>query len=374
LAIKYFKKHAVSYCILILLAGSAGCGKQEDPPVNNGTPLFGMQGTVNGIPFFLQGGVSDYYMFTQTKPLEFGLLSMGGKLARQSCPETCGPSLKIYFRNYTLSNTFDSDSLLQKKKYAFYSTYTAKNWTYELRIRQRSSGSGSAQYGWDFGNNRFSQDAAPVVVFAHEGIYPILCTSVYPNCYSELTQPVYLTPTRVGQNTDFSVNHIDSLELLFNSIPINNNNATVTWDFGDGTIQTGTIVKHRYTTGGIYKVCMQYVNGADTMDYCQNVQTLNSHKCLANYHFTTSRSMDSLQYKTIVVEWTDNDGTVYSSINTSQDNSSFEITGIEPYQVNTSNQQTKKLNLIFSCKLSNGTKVIQLNQVTGTFAIAMPTP
>lgn len=356
----------------MLLVGLGSCGKHDDPPVNNGTPLFSMQGTVDGAPFLFQGGVDDYYMFTQTKQLEFGLNSMVGKLAKQSCPETCGPALKIYFRNYTLANTFTVDSLLKQTQYTFFNRHNAQHWTYELRIRQRSTGNGSPVYGWNFGNNRFSNDAEPIVTFPDEGIYPIICSSVYPDCFSELTQKIYLTPTRVGKHTDFSVNHIDTFELLFNSIPINNT-AIVSWDFGDGANATGSIVKHKYTAGGIYKVQMSYVIGNDTMVFTQNVKTLNIPKCLTNYQFTTSRQIDSLQFRTVVVEWTDANGVVYSSAETPQNNSLFEIHSISPFQVNASNQQTKMLNVSIRCSLSNGTKVIQLNKATGTFAIAIPT-
>jgi hypothetical protein len=356
----------------MLLVGLGSCVKHEDPPVNNGSPLFSMKGTVDGAPFTFEGGVNDYYMFTQTKQLEFGLNSMVGKLAKQNCPETCGPSLKIYFRNYTLANTFNADSLFQKGQYVFYNSYNAQHWTYELRIHQRSTGDGAAQFGWDFGSNRFSSDAEPTVIFSEEGIYPITGSSVYSSCFSQLVQQIYLTPTRVGKHTDFSVNHIDTFELLFNSIPIDNN-ALVSWDFGDGNKTTGSIVKHRYTTGGMYKVTMQYVKGNDTMLYSQNVKTLDIQKCMANYQFTTSREIDSLQFKTVVIEWTDANGVVYSSANTTQDNSLFEIHSITPFQVNANNQQTKLLNLSFNCNLSNGSKVVQLNNVTGTFGIAIPT-
>lgn len=359
-------------CALLLLCGLGSCSKQVDPPESNGNPLFTMQGTANGIPFLLQGGVSDYYMFTQTPTLEYGLLALEGKLAKQPCPETCGPSLKIYFRNYTLNSSFVSDSLFQKGQYVYYNLHNAQHWVYELRTHQRSTGNGSPRYDWDFGNNRFSKAAEPVVLFP-EGIYPVTCSAVFPdNCLSNLTQSIYLTPSRVGKRADFSVNHLDTFELMFNSIPVNNK-AQVTWNFGDGNTATGNIVKHRYQTGGVYKVKMQYVDGNDTMEYCQNVKTLNITKCLSNYYFTTSRRMDSLQYKTVVIEWTDKDGIVYSSANSPQENSLFELQSIEPFQLNNANQQTKKLILKLNCTVSNGIKTIQLNDVKGTFAVAIPT-
>jgi hypothetical protein len=355
----------------VLLCGLSNCGKQEDPVENKGTPLFSMQGTANGAPFLFEGGIDNYYMYTEIQTQDHGVVSMDGKLAKQNCPGTCGPAIRIYFRNYTLDPVFYPDSLFYIGKYPYYNLYNAEHYTYELTTRQRSTGNGTPQYGWDFGQNRFSKDAEPAISFTSEGVYPVSCATIFSSCVSSLTQNIYLTPTRVGKHTDFSVNHIDTFEMLFNSIPASTS-AQVTWDFGDGNTGSGSIIRHRYSTGGVYKVRMLYINGMDTMEFCQQVKTLNIQKCLSNYQFTTSRRIDSLQFKHIVVEWTDANGVVYSSMNTAQDNSSFDIQKVESYQTNSSGLQTKKMTLAFSCAVSNGTKTIQLNNVKGTFAVAVP--
>jgi hypothetical protein len=373
LAIRYTKTTGFFFGCLFLLSGLEGCVKHEDPTVTTGSPVFGLSGKVEGLPFSMQAGVNDYYMFTQTDVQPHNILGIGGKIAKEGCPETCGPSIQIIFRNHTLDTEFYTDSLFRKTSYAYYNEYDAQHWTYTLKTTQRSSGVDIPQYAWSFGNNMFSTDPEPQVAF-REGIYTVTCSTAYPNgCFSHLAQPIFLTPTRVGKQTDFSANYIDTFELLFNSIPINNN-AIITWDFGDGNTGDGTIVKHRFAQSGIYVVTMQYIDGTDTMQYSQNVNTLNVSKCKTNYQFTTGRFIDSLQFKSVVIKWTDAQGVVYSSENIPQADNRFNITSVKTYLPNSHNQPTKMLTVSFSCLLSNGNKSIRLENVNGTFAVAVPKP
>jgi hypothetical protein len=359
--------------LIWVLLGLESCVKHDEPPTSEGTPLFTAEGLANGSPFLFQGGINNYFMYTETKKLSYGLSGLEGRLGKKNCPEPCGPSLAIRFRNYTLQPNFKADSLLIPAQFSYYNEYNASHWVYALHTRQRSIGIGTPIYLWDFGNGYISSEAEPTAFFQNEGVYSVSYAGVYPNnCYSSLFQTIYLTPSRVGKNTDFSVNYIDTFQLLFNSIPADAS-GQVNWNFGDGKTASGNIVKHTYTNSGMYKVCMELINGADTMLFCQNVNTLDITSCKSNYHFTTSRKLDSLQFKSVVVEWTDASGTVYSSANVDQiGGSSFTIRSVKPYVLNAQNQSTYMLDVSFHCKVSNGTQTIELKNVKGVFAVAVP--
>jgi PKD repeat protein len=369
LAIKYF-----NLPVLLLLLFLGGCKKREEPTTSDGVPVFSVKGLANGQSFNLTAGVNNYYMFTQSNVLQNGLLTFEGKLGEQNCAGGCEPSLKIIFRNYTLQSSYEIDSVLRKANYVYFNLFDAEHWYYEVKLKQRSTGTGTPGYSWDFGNNRFSTDAEPVVLFLEDGIYPFKATTVFSSgCFSDLVQPIYLTPTRVGKHTDFTVNYINTFELLFNSIPVNNA-AIVSWNFGDGNTSTGTIVKHTFAQSGVYKVCMQYVAGNDTMEYCQNVKTNDLQKCLTNYQFATRRYIDSLQFNAVTVEWTDKNGVVYSSADTTQTGNYFRVEDINSFKPNTEGKPTKMLTLSFSCTLVNGNKTIQLSDVKGKFGVAYSKP
>ena len=52
--------------------------------------------------------------------------------------------------------------------------------------------------------------------------------------------------------------------------------AIVTWNFGDGTSDTGNIVHHTYAqSGGGYYVCMRVQDSACTRSTCRYVSTVN---------------------------------------------------------------------------------------------------
>jgi hypothetical protein len=372
LAIKSSNKNSLAGCFILIILSLASCVKHDEPKINEGSPLFSVSGTANGEPFTLAAGVNNYYMFTQTNTLDFGLTGLAGKLGKENCPGSCGPAIMIRFRNYTIQPQFYADSLLKTDAYSYYNRYNATHWVYQLKTLQRSLGNGTPKFGWDFGNSYFSSEAEPIVLFPVEGIYQVSCTGVYPDgCLSNLTQNIYLTPSRIGKHTDFSVNYIDTFQLLFNSIPVNTP-ADITWNFGDGSKASGSLVKHTYAKSGMYKVCMESIDGSDTMMFCQNVNTLDITACKTNFQFTTSRNLDSMQYKSVIVEWTDAAGVKYSTENVDQTGNFFVVQSVKPYLTNTQNQPTKQLAVSFSCKVSNGTETISLDHIKGTIAIALP--
>lgn len=353
---------------LVLLSG---CKEKNNPEGETGSPVFSVSGTANGIPVTFSAGVNDYYMSTSYSRDSLDIYVFKGLLSRRDCSR-CGPSLSISFRNYTHSYPFNKDSALFAGTREFVSQLNPVETYYLLRCYSSFSGTKTPAISWDFGNSRYSTDPNPVVNFPTSGIYNITCSAIYPGCYSELNQPIFLTPTRVGKSTDFSVNYPDTHIVLLNSIPVSNT-ASVTWDFGDGQTGLGTIIKHTYSTPGMYKVCMQYVLGLDTMQLCKNVNTLDFNRCKVNYRFTSELITDSLHFNDVLVEWRDDKGILYSSGAVHQPQSSlFKILEVSDYQLNEKGEKTRKLKVMFTCLVSDGLNTVQLTDINATIAVAYP--
>lgn len=357
---------------ILSLVSFGGCKEKETPPDITALPVFTISGLVNNVPLNLNAGVNGYYMSTSFDMAANNIYIFKGELKRNDC-NGCGPSLSVYFRNYTSNPLFTMDSAIVKGDYPYYDQRNPIETYYKLHCYSSASGIGNAAISWNFGNNRFSTESNPIVAFPVAGIYPITCTAVFPGgCFSELNQPVFLTPTRVGKTTDFTVNYPDTFTLLFNSIPVDPN-AKVSWDFGDGQTAQGPIVQHTYTSGAMYKVCMEVIKGPDTMQLCKNVNTLDITKCKNNFSFNSELITDSLHLSHVVVEWKDANGIVYSSGNTAQNTaSSFKVIAVGEYDKNELGQKTRKITALFNCSVSNGTSTIELKNVTGTFAVAYP--
>lgn len=364
--------HKYALIAILSLVCIGGCTEKETPPEIVDLPVFNISGSANDVPVSLSAGVNGYYMSTNFDKAANNIYIFKGELKRNDC-NGCGPSLSIYFRNYTTNPSFSIDSSLASGNYLYYDQRNPIETYYQLHCYSSATGIGSAAISWNFGNNRFSTEANPVVTFPMAGIYPITCSGVFPSsCFNELNQPVFLTPTRVGKTTDFSINYPDTHTLLFNSIPVDAN-AKVSWDFGDGQTAQGPIVKHIYTSGAMYKVCMVYIKGTDTMQLCKNVNTLDITKCKTNFNFTSALITDSLHLSHIVVEWKDANGIVYSSGNTTQNNTSnFKVLDVGEYNKNELGQKTRKITVLFTCSVSNGTNTVELKNITGTFAVAYP--
>jgi PKD repeat protein len=362
------------YCLIIclwLLWG--GCKEKEEPEEQTGTPVFGVTGDFDGSSIKLTGGVNKYYMATDFLTDPYSIYVFGGELKKDNCT-ACGPSLKISVRNYTLNFPFTIDSSDIAGNYSYYNTLSALDTFYTVEYTAIPFGLGNASVTWDFGNAIFYAGEKTTIRYEDHGIYNISGTASFAsnNCSSTLSQPVFLTPTRVGKHIDFNINYIDTLNLMFNSIPIDEN-AAVSWNFGDGNTSTGTIVTHQYTTTGLYKVCMMYIKGSDTMQYCKQVNTLDYTGCKSNYTFKSALFVDSLNLSKVIIDWKDEAGIKYSSANIKQPStSSFKILSATNYGLNEKGQRTRQLEVQFSCIVSNGTTTHELKNMQGTIAVAYP--
>ncbi|MES2558894.1 MAG: PKD domain-containing protein [Bacteroidota bacterium] len=364
--------HKYALIAIFTLACIGSCKEKDTPVEDAGIPVFSISGTANNAPVSISAGVNNFYMSTAFDKTTNNLYIFKGELKRNNCIG-CGPALSISFRNYTTSAAFTIDSSITTGDYPYFDQRNPIETYYRLHCYSSASGIGAPAISWDFGNNRFSTDPNPVLTFPVAGVYPITCTAVFPaSCFSELKQPVHLTPSRVGKTTDFTVNYPDTHTLLFNSIPVDPN-ALVSWDFGDGKTAQGAIVKHSYSTGAMYKVCMQYIKGTDTMSLCKNVNTLDITKCKANFSFLSAFIIDSLHLSHVVVEWKDANGILYSSGNTTQTTASnFKVMEVGEYERNELGQKTRKIKVLFTCSVSDGTNTLELKNVSGTFAVAYP--
>jgi PKD repeat protein len=357
------------FIILIVLAA---CKRGEEPIEQIGTPVFSVSGTIDGAPVNLTAGINNYFLFTNFSSDKRDITLFSGTLGPQQC-EGCAPSLSIDIRNYTAASTYTIDSVDHQPRYFFYNTQKDIEPYYQLSCQAQPVGTGTPIISWDFGNNRYSGETNPVAKFEQAGIYNVIGSAVFPsNCFSVLSQPIYLTPTRVGKHTNFTVNYPDTHTLLFNSLPVDAS-ALVNWDFGDGQQATGTIVAHTYATRGLYKVRMQYQKGSDTMVFCKNVNTLDFTSCTHNFDFRTAFVVDSLHLSHVVVKWRDASGTLYSSAGVEQpDYSYFKITEASDYVANEKGNPTRKYTFETTCRAANGTKVIELKKVKGIFGYAYP--
>jgi hypothetical protein len=366
------KKHSFIIFLFFTLAITS-CKTKEEPEdeVNISTPVFSAKGTIDGKTIDFAAGKSNYYMSTDFTVDKNNIYSFIGELKDPNC-NTCA-SLKIIINNNAVGSAFSTDSFLRQNSYSYYNSLFPTKTYYKVTFQSLSTGTGTPTYTWDISNGNPLSDELITTKYTQGGTYNISLSSSYSNgCSSSLTQPIYLSPSSVGSNIDFNVNYIDSHNVLFNSIPVEGV-SDVSWDFGDANTASGSIVTHEYATTGLYKVCLSYLKDNDTFYYCKNVNTADFSGCKSNFSFNSQYIIDSLNLSAVTVQWTDETGHIYSSKNVPQNASdTFKILESIDFKLNEKGQKTRQLKIEFSCKVSDGTRVIELSNIAATIAVAYP--
>lgn len=355
--------------LLLLLVLVASCDPKKEPEFPKGTPVFSVQGTIGTDAISFAAGDADYAMETGFGLDPFQMYVFNGQLV-SNCTG-CG-SLSISIRNYKPGFPVHPDSIDLQDFYVFYNKAVPYDNYYQTSFFVYPT---PPEIGWSFGNNRYSASFTPTIREYTPGVFPVTCTGVFSaTCFSELQQSVYINPNRLNKVSYFKVNHVNNRTVLLNTIPVDQN-ATVTWDFGDGRSGKGSIVTHEYANKGQYRVCMEYRTATDTFNLCQNVNTLDETKCLVNYNYITEFIRDSNQVSKVVIEWRSPDGRKFSSENTPQPSQSrFHILDRSAYEINAAGNRTRKFVFSADCIVSDGNTSLPLKIERGVFAYAIPNP
>jgi gliding motility-associated-like protein len=125
---------------------------------------------------------------------------------------------------------------------------------YSVRFRNQSSGPGTINYTWNFGNGQTSTGLNPTTVYNAPGTYTVRLNAVSSfGCSGTLVKTVTITQT----NTDFTA---PANACLNQPVSFQNNSSELPqasfWHFGDGTTSAQTNPAKTYLTAGTYDVKM----------------------------------------------------------------------------------------------------------------------
>jgi PKD repeat protein len=149
-----------------------------------------------------------------------------------------------------------------------------------------------SQVNWDFGDNTVGSGSSISHQYTAPGIYNVICTETV-NGVNFCTTSIIV---QVGGNCSYQVispgPSSPGYVKQFTAI-IPSTSGIVSWDFGDGSpIVQGTVIQKSFANAGTYNVCMNYINGIDTCNYCTQI-TISSGPTGGNCNFTVNQTSNS---------------------------------------------------------------------------------
>jgi gliding motility-associated-like protein len=160
-----------------------------------------------------------------------------------------------------------------------------------VQFTNTSTGPGTLDYSWNFGDGTTSTQYAPLHVFSQKGIYSVsLTVNSSTGCSATVSQNNYLNVA--SYQTDFTVQKSTCVNDTLTFTNTSNAVATkTTWDMGDGTQAEGASVKHVYkNVGDITVTLTNYYNSCQ--ETVQKTITINPLPAIQDFTMTDKMLCD----------------------------------------------------------------------------------
>lgn len=346
----------VGYILLLATVFFSSCRKKDFPdtvPAPQGDFYF--NGNIAGSAVSIKAGTNSYYMYSSHSLDNDGLYRFTADLKPAGCID-CKSSIRITINDfrYSAGNELAKiDSSLMIRPYPILGAPF-----YAVQFRSIFNQSASS-FLWNFGDKSSSAEANPVHLYSTPGNYSVsLKINSDYGCQQYISNIEKIRyPANHARISSFSTS---ANEMMFMVHASDSSASTYLWHFGDGGVSNLSTPSHSYSIPGTYPVSVRIINAAnDTLYARHNVATQTSPMpCISNYSIeSVSQVPNPKPFSTIIIDWTDENGDVYTSNNVLQPKDSyFKILSIEDYDQNERGEKTKKIKVNFSCQVYNGAR------------------
>lgn len=368
------KKLFLFYVVLLLSGWS--CTKRKYPEsYSENAPVFYFKGNINNKAVEFNAGVANYRMFSSYELDSNNMYNLFAELKGKDCANNCPNSIKIQINDFKISAPGTSvkiDSTLIPGNYSYLNDRSGSSFTIAFTNLCNKE---ALSYKWNFGDGSISAEANPTHVYKQKGKYNVCLEVIGKNGYvGSICNSINLTSSE-SLNAFINANRVlgDTVNfeatVLAGKLPYQH-----VWDFGDGSQSTLPSPQHVYKVSGSYPVNLKLTDGkGETINTVYNVVTQNDVSSFAvNYKIAMFREIkNAMAPSKIIINYTDENGIVYSSVNPNQPGtSSFELEEVSNYEPNENNQNTKKLKIKFSCMVYNGNQSLSINNAETVIAVA----
>ncbi|MCB9264652.1 MAG: PKD domain-containing protein [Lewinellaceae bacterium] len=351
--------------MMILLL--AQCQKVELPSPGEGTPVFSLQGSLNGAPLAITAGDSSYVLrassFTDTAEVPVYRATFG----ELDCSSGCLPSVTISIRGagpgaaqpdtdlsvgmYPLRQPVE-DTMEISYRMAFFGLHEA------------STADAPVSYHWDFGDGATSDLRDPEHEYQDNNPRRVrLETQNASGCTSSRERMVAFIPPPVPCEVDFTLQPPQGasppMAVFSGSL---NNYSFWSWFQNDSSMLASYPIT-QLLPQEIREVCLTAVNTEGCQaQTCKSVFLSNNPAAFGfcSTDFTYQPRVDTFftpapdRYGTAWIDYSDGTGQTYSSALGYQDTTAgnfFEVDSIEPFEPNENGMPTQKLKVRFRCRL-----------------------
>lgn len=363
------------YILLVLIGLSLSCRKKEYPEPEEiiGEAVYFSRLTVNNAPVNLEAGVNGYYMYSSYKQDSNNVYSFIGDLKPTTTCDNC-PGLRVQI-NDTRVSPFNApakiDSALRIGAYTYMRGFKEAAYTVQYNAAEPAS-----SYHWDFGDGTSSEEKNPSHTYARAGKYNVCLTTSNNSCVSSICNKEKIDVSGRSCKTAILASQAGGNTMSFtHSTSGGQAPYQFFWSFGDGSTSSADSPVRTYKYSGSYPVTLRVVDAlGDTAIANYNVITQNDNSsCAANYYKTSFTQIPNhLALSSVIVTWTDTDGTVYTSNSPLQSSdASFQIVSIAGQgQENENGQAIRKLSVRFKCKVFNGSRFMSIDNAEAIICVA----
>lgn len=323
--------------IWVLLILAVSCQKDELPSSVNSSPEFRSSITFNGEVYTLSAGEMGLVQNSQSDTIGEGII-MTGKLSDPSC-SNCAPGFKLIVKspeNYSYSPSSDLVSDLSQWNYSF---NPISDSSFSLSMRASSGDAGNSGF-WLLNSVPLNTSPIDSITFnlPEPGLHTLTFNSQSGICNIETSQTIDFDGQSIPCYGNITQN--DSVPTWFTANPGTSFNLTTTsytWTYGDSitTIEIDNFIDIGFLNG-IDQLCVEMVDtqGCIATDCILFDTIMAGGPCSASIRLDNPELISVEQPSKsakMVLEFTDNSGTTYSSEIGIQNNETITLISAESY-------------------------------------------
>jgi PKD repeat protein len=367
-------KKTINILTVLAMLLVISCTKKKYPEnIIENEPVFYASATIGGTSYRYSAGINSYAMYASYAQDSSGVYNLIGEIKQKGCGAGCPGSIRFQVNDFKISAVSAPVEITNSIKVQ---QYFYANVPQEI-VFHASYNKSAASYRWDFGDGTTSSLANPSHVYYKNGRYKVqLTVAGVGGCGSTVAnwlnvgfpEPLnaFVTQTFSGGKTLQFSGQARGGKAPYRYF----------WNFGDGDTSDLVSPAHTYKYNGSYPVTLRVTDAiGDTIRTTYNAVTQSDNSsCAANYSVSPGIGISSrinAILSSVVVSWTDETGSTYSSGQVKQPSSSnFEVVAVEDYDNNERGERTRKVKVKFACLLSNGVKTVSLNNAEAAICVA----